>query len=52
MQAGELVVETKRLHQKCNHLAQEAEDAEKKRDKMYNWVRDLMDHRHDMKADI
>ena len=46
------MAEIKRLHQKCIHLAQEAEDAEKQRDKMLNWVHDLMDQRHEVKADI
>ena len=47
-----MVTEIKRLCQKCIHLAQEAEDAEKQRDKMFNWVRDLMDQRHEVKVDI
>ena len=52
MQAEELIVEIKRLCQKHNHLSQEAEDAEKQGDKMSNWVCDLMDQRHNVKADI
>ena len=46
------VAEIKRLCQKHIHLAQEAEDSEKQRDKMFNWVHDLMDQRHEVKADI
>ena len=52
MEMEEVVAEIKRLHQKHIHLAQEAEDAEKQRDKMFNWVHDLMDQRHAVKADI
>ena len=48
----EVVAEIKRLQQKHICLAQEAEDAEKQKDKMFNWVHDLMDHRHEVKADI
>ena len=43
MQADELVFETKRLCDKHTCLAQETEDAEIKRDKIFNWVCDLMD---------
>ena len=32
-------------------LAQEAEKAEKERDRMCNWVHDLMDQRHNVKAE-
>ena len=48
----EVVAETKRLHQKHICLAQEAEDAEKEREQMSNWVCDLMDQRHEIKAEI
>ena len=51
-QAEELVVETKRLCDEHHCIAQETEDAEIKRDKMFNWVHDLMDQRYDVKADI
>ena len=33
-------------------MAQEAEDAEKERERMSNWVRDLMDQRYEIKAEI
>ena len=42
----EVVAEIKRLCQKHIHLVQEAEDAEKQRDKMFNC------QRHEVKADI
>ena len=48
----ETVGEIKKLHDRQNHLAQEAEDAENNRDKMSNWVCDLRDQRHDVKVDI
>ena len=50
----EVVAEIKRLHQKCISLAQEAEDAEKEREKnvLIGYV-DLMDQRYDdAKAEI
>ena len=46
------MAEIKRLHQKHICLAQEAEDAEKEREWMSNWVHDLMDQRHEIKAEI
>ena len=42
-QAEELVGEIKRLHHWCNHFAQEAEKAERERDRMCNWLLDLKD---------
>ena len=33
-------------------MAQEAEDAEKEREWMSNWVHDLMNQRHEIKAEI
>ena len=48
----EVVAEIRRLCQKHINLAQEAEHAEKERDKMFNWVHDLMDQRHEVKTDI
>ena len=48
----EVVAEIKRLHQKHICLAQEAEDAEKERERMSNWVRDLMDQRCEIKTEI
>ena len=48
----EVLAEIKRLCQKCICLAQEAEDAEKERERMSNWVHDLMDQRHEIKAEI
>ena len=48
----EVSAEIERLCQKCICLAQEAEDAEKERERMSNWVRDLMDQRHEIKAEI
>ena len=48
----EVVAEIKRLHQKCNSLAQEAEDAKKQRDKMCNWVLDLKDQKYDVQKEI
>ena len=44
----EVVAEIKRLHQKRISLAQEAEDAEKQRDRMCNWVLDLKDQKYDV----
>ena len=48
----EVVAEIKRLCQKCIHLAQEAEDAEKQRDRMCNWVLDLKDQKYDVQKEI
>ena len=48
----EVVAEIKRLCQKHISLAQEAGDVEKEREQMSNWVRDLMDWRHEIKAEI
>ena len=48
----EVVAEIKRLHQKHICLAQEAEDAEKEREQMSNWVHDLMDQRYEIKAEM
>ena len=48
----EVLAEIKRLHQKHICLAQEAEDAEKERERMSNWVHDLMDQRYEIKAEI
>ena len=48
----EVVAEIKRLHQKHIHLAQEAEDAEKQRDRMCNWVLDLKDQKYDVQKEI
>ena len=47
-----VVAEIKRLCQKHICLAQEAEDADKEREQMSNWVRDLMDQRYEIKAEI
>ena len=46
------MVEVKRQHQKHNHLAQEADDAEKRRDKMCNCVLDLKDQKADLEGAI
>ena len=40
-ESEELVAEIKKMHKKLIHFAQEAEDAEKQRDRMFNWVLDL-----------
>ena len=48
----EVVAEIKRLCQKHICLAQEAEDAEKEREQMSNWVHDLTDQRSEIKAEI
>ena len=48
----EVVAEIKRLCQKPIHLAQEAEDAEKQRDRMCNWVLDLKDQKYDVQKEI
>ena len=48
----ELVAEIKKMHKKCIHLAQEAEDAEKQRDRMCNWVLDLKDQKYDVQKEI
>ena len=48
----EVVAQIKRLHQMHICLAQEAEDAEKEREWMSNWVHDLVDQRYEIKADI
>ena len=48
----EVVAEIKRLHQKHISLAQEAEDAEKQRDRMCNWVLDLKDQKYDVQKEI
>ena len=44
-QIKEVLAEIERLHQKHICLAQEAEDAEKQRDRMCNWVLDLKDQK-------
>ena len=41
--AEEMVGMMKKLHHRWNYLAGEAEDAEKQRDRMSNWVLDLKD---------
>ena len=46
------MVEIKKWHYRLNHLAQETEETEKKIDRMCNWVCGLLDHRHDVKAEI
>ena len=48
----ELVAEIKKMHKKYIHLAQEAEDAEKQRDRMCNWVLDLKDQKYDVQKEI
>ena len=48
----EAVGEIKRLHQKLNYLAQEAEDAEKEMDRMCNWMLDLTDQKSDAEGKI
>ena len=48
----ELVAETKKMHQKLIHLAQEAEDAEKQRDRMCNWVLDLKVQKYDVQKEL
>ena len=48
----EVVAEIKRLRQKRISLAQEAEDAEKQRDRMCNWVLDLKDQKYDVQKEI
>ena len=50
--AEEMVGEMKRLHDKQNCLAQEAEDAEKERARMSNWVLDLKDQRAEMEREL
>ena len=51
-QAEELMVEVKKQHDMPNHLAQETEEAEKKRDRMCNWVCNLLDQRYNVKVEI
>ena len=46
------MAETKKMHKKLIHLAQEAEDAEKQRDRMCNWVLDLKDQKYDVQKEI
>ena len=46
------MAEINRLCQKHICLVQEAEDAEKERTLMSNWMCDLMDQRHEIKAEI
>ena len=41
MQAEEMVEEMKDLHHQQDHLAQEADKAEKEWERMWNWVHDL-----------
>ena len=48
----EVVAEIKRLCQKHICLAQEAEDAAQEREWLSNWMCDLMDQRHEIKAEI
>ena len=48
----ELVAKIKKMHKKHIHLAQEAEDAEKQRDRMCNWVLDLKDQKYDIQKEI
>ena len=44
--------EMKKLCDKHNHFTQEADDAEKERARMSNWVLDLMDQRADMEREL
>ena len=46
------MAEIKKMHKKHIHLAQEAEDAEKQRDRMCNWVLDLKDQKYDVQKEI
>ena len=48
----ELVAEIKKMHRKHIHLDQEAEDAEKQRDRMCNWVLDMKDQKYDVQKEI
>ena len=48
----ELVTEIKKMCKKCIHLAQDAEDAEKQRDRMCNWVLDLNDQKYDVQKEM
>ena len=50
--AREMVCEMETMGDKPNHLAKETEKAEIKRDKMCNWVCDLLDQRYDVKREI
>ena len=52
MEMEKVVAEIKGLHQKHIHLAQEAEDAEKQRKRMCNWVFDLKDQEYDVQNEI
>ena len=49
---GEMVHEMEMMCDKCNHLAQEIEEAEIKGDKMSNCIHDLLDQRYDVKREI
>ena len=48
----EVVAEIRKLCKKHICLAKEAEDAEKKRDRMCNWVLDLKDQKYDVQKEI
>ena len=47
-----MVAEIKKMCKKFIHLAQEEKDAEKQRDRICNWVLDLMDQKYDVQKEI
>ena len=47
-QTGDIVDEIKMMHDKCNYLAQETEDAVKEGARMSNWVLDLKAQKYDV----
>ena len=51
-QEEKMAEEMRELHHQLDCLVQDAEKAEKERDKMCNWVHGLMDQRHDVKSEI
>ena len=46
------MAEIKKIHKRCIHLAQWAEDAEKQRNRMCNWLLDLKDQKYDVQKEI
>ena len=51
-QVHEIKEQIRGFHEQWEHLAQEAERAEKEREQISNWVRDLLDQRPDLRIEI
>ena len=51
-QVHEIEEQIRGFHEQWDHLAQEAERAEKEREQISNWVRDLLNQRADLRIEI